>query len=44
MSNTQIPCTPTQTGILKRQQFGDTKPGTLLKQHPNWADEYEDND
>jgi len=31
MSNTQIPWTPAQIGILKRQQFGGTKPGTLLK-------------
>lgn len=31
MSNTQILCTPAQIEILKKQQFSDTEPGTLLK-------------
>lgn len=31
MSNKQIPCTPAQIEILKKQRFGDTEPGTLLK-------------
>lgn len=31
MSNKLTPCTPAQIEILKKQQFGDTKPGTLLK-------------
>src|SRR5664279_1774509 len=31
MSNTQISCTPAQIEILKKQQFSDTEPGTLLK-------------
>ncbi len=31
MSNKHIPCTPAQIEILKKQQFGDAEPGTLLK-------------
>ncbi len=31
MSNKLTPCTPAQIEILTKQQFGDTKPGTLLK-------------
>lgn len=31
MSNKLTPCTPAQIEILKKQQFGGTKPGTLLK-------------
>jgi len=31
MTDTLTPCTPEQIEILKKQQFSDTEPGTLLK-------------